>query len=284
MTVNLVARMLKAGVAVGFVTLDEAVEQYTLKVMSAMYGIPMDAIEENWDTDQGQDLQARFMKDAAKLTFSLGYRPNFDDLTTWMEEANMMAAKPQVVFIDYISMLARGKYDGGETQRVMRLIEGVKVWTNEMECVTIGLHQLNREGDDGEHPVRLKDLKHGGEEVPDVVLATYRPALDPIGNMEFEEAEALHDIKFEDWEKKRDRVERYRNSTFLQLLKNRPGVHLDFKGIELLSVGESMQMRTPSEGSDAVEDEEMDDGVGRYRGSRTRSADAVGSGRPEGGE
>lgn len=253
LTANLIARMLKAKRNVGLVGLDEAVPQYVLKVMSAMYGVPHENIEENWNDEGGRDLQAKFMVDAKRLTMTTGYRPTFDDLSVWLEEAELEGHRPEVVFLDYISLMARGKYDGSEVQRVMRLVEGLQVWTNEQEVVTIALHQLNREGDDGERPVHLKDLKYGGEEIADIVMATYRPALDPIGNMDADEAEQMEGVKLDDWEKRRDRVERYKDSTLVQLLKNRPGVHLDHRGIELLSVGSSMKMRTPTEGANTEE-------------------------------
>jgi hypothetical protein len=43
------------------------------------------------------------------------------------------------------------------------------------------------------------------------------------------------------------RVNKYRDSTFLQLLKNRPGTRTNEKGIELKSQGESMKMIPASE-------------------------------------
>lgn len=249
-TVNLMARMLKVGTAVGFVGLDETQAQYTLKVMSAMYGVGHEEIEKNWHSQGGQKLQKNYSRDAAQLTLTAGYRPTIDDLDVWLEEAEVNGSRPEVVFLDYLSLLARGKYDGGETQRVMRLIESLQVWTNKNEIVTIALHQLNRGGDEGEHPVNLSDLKHGGEEIADIVMATYRPALDPIGNVSYDEACAItdKDLKMEEWEKHVNRVKRFENSTMLQLLKNRPGTRLDKQGLELLSVGETMRVKEPGEG------------------------------------
>lgn len=247
---NMMARMLKSGVNCGFIGLDETQAQYTLKIMSAMYSLPHETIEREWHTPGGQKLQKNFVRDAAGLTLTAGYRPTMDDLDVWLEEAEVNGHRPQVVFLDYLSLLARGKYDGGETQRVMRLIENLQVWTNKQEVVTVALHQLNRGGDEGEHPVNLSDLKHGGEEIADIVWATYRPALDPLGNVSYDEACAISDkeLKEEQWEKHVNRVKRFSNSTLLQVLKNRPGTKLDKQGLELLSVGETMKMRTPEEG------------------------------------
>jgi replicative DNA helicase len=252
-TVNLIARMLKAGRAVGFITLDETPAQYVLKLMSAMYGHTHESIEENWNTEFGQKIQERYLKDAAKLTITKGYRPTIDDLNVWLSETEVEGARPDVVFHDYGSLMARADIYGGETQRIVQMMENLQVWTKENELVTIMLHQLNRDGgEDGEKPVRLGDLKYGGEEMADIVFGTYRPALDEVGAAPtWEEARAISDvdIKEEDWERRHDRVLRYENSTLLQLIKNRPGTKLDKRGIELLSIGQTMQMRTPSEGS-----------------------------------
>jgi replicative DNA helicase len=252
-SVNLIARMLKAGRSVGFITLDETPAQYVLKLMSAMYGFTHETIEEKWNDEFGQKLQAQYLKDAAKLTITKGYRPTIDDLNAWLSDAEAEGNRPEVVFHDYGSLMARADIYGGETQRIVQMMENLQVWTKENELVTIMLHQLNRDGgEDGEKPVRLSDLKYGGEEMADIVFGTYRPALDEVGAAPtYEEARAIADgeLKEEDWERRHDRVLRYQNSTMLQLIKNRPGTKLDKHGIELLSIVETMQMRTPSEGS-----------------------------------
>ena len=92
----------------------------------------------------------------------------------------------------------------------------------------------------------LEGLKYGGEEIADIVLATYRPALSPVGNMSWDMARQFKGDKYskDDWFEATERVARYKDYTFLQLLKNRPGTHVDEKGIPLRSKGESMQMNT----------------------------------------
>jgi replicative DNA helicase len=250
LTVNLVARMLKEGRSVGFITLDETPAQYVLKLMSALYGVSHETIEENWNTPAGQKLQAQYVKDAEKLTITRGYRPSLDDLEIWLNDAEVEGRRPEVVFHDYGSLMKRPDIYAGETQRIVQMIENLHVWTKRNEIVTVMLHQLNRDGgDDGSTPVTLSDLKYGGEEVADIVFATYRPALDELGNLPYEEAKAASrkDLTEEDWEQRCNRVKRYTNSTLVQLIKNRPGTKLDKQGVELLSQGESMRLRTPGE-------------------------------------
>jgi hypothetical protein len=157
--------------------------------------------------------------------------------------------------------MARGKYDGQDVKRVPRLMESLQQWTSENKLVTFVLHHVGRTDEGvnaryhGDTPMSLEGLKYGGEETADVVLGTYRPALDPIGHMDFESARAIKGDKFEmhHWQRHVERVERYHNSTFLQLLKNRPGTKTDEFGIEMLHVGESMRMYSHDMGSPRLE-------------------------------
>lgn len=249
LTMNLVANMLRAGTSVGFVGLDESLENYTAKLLSAFSGLP--AVDFEARPDDGDVVAAReefneMVND--RLSMTVGYRPDVLDLKVWMDNTEKLGRpRPQVVFFDYVSLLSREKYDGGENQRIARLIEHLQVWTNEMQVVTIGLHQVGRmdEGSNrryhGDTPMSLESLKYGGEEIADVVFGTYRPALDPIGNMSMEEARADR-VDPEDYEDRAARVERERDVTYFQLLKNRPGTNLDYRGVRLRSIGESMQM------------------------------------------
>lgn len=258
LTCNMVARLLKQDTNVGVVGLDEAAVAYPLKIMSAMYGIAHEKIEETWNDKSGRELRERFTNDAARLTTSLGYRPSWDDLDAWMDEASVQGIRPQVVFIDYLGLLGgeqgkNRKYAGQDVTRIPRVAEDLQVWTNTQDIVTIALHQVGRQDDTsrryhGDLPMTVEQLKYGGEEYADIVLSTYRPAKDPIGNMTFDEAQAHNEkITEEEWERHKFRVERYANSTMLQLLKNRPGVRTNEQGIELISVSETMKMH-PAEG------------------------------------
>ena len=100
--------------------------------------------------------------------------------------------------------------------------------------------------------MQLESLRSGGEEAADIVLGTYRPALCPLGNMSYSEAEADLGKDFDEdrWQAAQDRVRRFEHSTLLQLLKNRPsqkGLHL--RGTELFAPGASMfqRERTPED-------------------------------------
>lgn len=253
---NLIANFLAQGTAVGLIGLDEAAPSYVAKLASAMFGVSHETLESEWEN--GESYREQYQERAAKFTLSTGYRPDFEHLTAWMGEAEARSARPQVVFIDYISLLTRDKYAGAEVQRVSRLVESLQVWTNENEVVTIALHQVGRmdEGsgvrNHGEAPLTVESLKYGGEEIADIIFGSFRPAKDPFGNMTYDQAVHHMGDKFDEekWQDAVARVEKYRTSTFLQLLKNRPGTRTCEKGIELKSVGESMQMHLASEGID----------------------------------
>jgi replicative DNA helicase len=255
---NMAERLLRAGTPVGFLGLDEPTASYVAKLASVFTQLPHEHLETNWESTSVQErLEEDYWPHARLLSITEGYRPSFDQMTAWLEMADVeTGARPRVVFIDYVSLLARDKYTGQDVTRIPRLFEDLQVWTSAQEVVTVALHQVGR-GDNryhGDTPMRLEFLKYGGEEFADVVLATYRPQLNVIGNLDRMGAELEMGDSFDEekWEEAVARVKRYEHSTFLQLLKNRPGVHLLQEGIELLSPTEAIYMR-PAEG-DTFED------------------------------
>ncbi len=252
---NMAAHMLSDGVKVGFVGLDEPVASYVAKFASVMLDEPHMRLEDDWHTDDVQQRLAEYKRLARNLVLSKGYRPTFPQLQRWVDASSMDDDNPmRVLIIDYVSLLSRDKYAGAEVQRIPRLIEELQVFTNTNDLVTIALHQVGRmdEGSGGRYhgdtPMSLEGLKYGGEEVADVVMSTYRPALDPVGNLELEDAfayfpESWKEEKVVDaWTRATERVIKYRTSTFLQLIKNRPGTETNEKGIRLESPSKSMRM------------------------------------------
>lgn len=245
---NMIVNMLSVGIGVGLVGLDEAKHNYISKLLSVVARTSPDHVEEAWPN---VGLETKYEQLSPRFALFDGYRPNMSDLSLWLQECEIRQShRPEVVFIDYSSLLARAKYDGSEVQRIPRLVEAIKVWTNQEEVVTVALHQVGRldEGTGlryhGATPMTLEGLRYGGEEVADIVLSTYRPSLDPVGNMRWDMARKFKGDKFEyeDWLEAKNQVDHYRDYTFLQLLKNRPGTHTDEQGTPLRSIGESMAM------------------------------------------
>lgn len=255
--VNLIANMLKAEVPVGLVGLDEAPAMYVNKLASVMSGVAHTVLSENWDSPKMRKVREEYATFARLLSVTRGYRPTFEQLTGWLETAEVTAARPRVVFIDYLSLLAYARYSKGNTERIQKLIEDLQVWTNEQEVTTVVLHQVGRSDDTakryhGDSPMTPEQLMYGGEQAADIILSTFRPSLEPIGNMTERQATA-EGIDPEEWAAKRDLVEQYENITMLQLTKNRPGTRLLYRGFPLKSHGESQRM-VPVE--DSI-DEEM---------------------------
>jgi len=93
-------------------------------------------------------------------------------------------------------------------------------------------------------------LLYGGEQQADIILATYRPALNLLGNMSRPVAEMVEGDRFDE-EKYANAVKHVReskNSTMLQLLKNRPSTKGElFEGIELYSPNESQYIEERGE-------------------------------------
>lgn len=246
---NLCVNMLKASVPVGFVGLDEAPFMYVAKLASAMTGTSHITLDQEW-LNNGPDLQAMtadYLKLTDKFSMYTQNRPALDDLAAWLEMEAVKGERPRVVFIDYLSLLVRGQYDGKDTTRIPRLSEDLKMWANRHQLCVIALHQVGRTDDSavkryhGSTPLTPEQLMFGGEQAADIILATYRPALDPEGNMSLEEA-LSQGMDQAEWQAKADRVAAFKQDTMLQLIKNRPGVELNTQGIRLRSVGDSQKM------------------------------------------
>lgn len=246
-TVNLIANMLKQDVPVGLMGLDEAIHMYVVKLASVFTGRAHTELDTLWGTSAIAQVKHQYVKDASKLTVSQGFRPSFDDMTRFLEEAEARnGERPRAVFIDYLTLLERDKFAGKDVTRIPRLCEELQVWTSQNEVVTFALHQVGRQDDTskrnhGDMPVSPEQLMYGGEQAADIILATYRPANNRIGNLTQDQAldEGVDQVE---WTRLRDRVFAHRADTFLQLLKNRPGTKLDITGIKLQSLGDSQKM------------------------------------------
>ena len=251
---NMIAGFLNQDVSVGLIGLDESPASYAAKLCSTILGVPHEYIEEHWNTDEGKEFQQAYLDLCQdKFAMSSGYVPTMDNLNTWLDVAEVEGTRPEIVFIDYADLLAGEKYDGSETQRIPRILKRLQIWTNEQEIVTVCLHQVGRlsEGSGeryhGDTPMTPESLMYGGEAIADIILSTYRPAKDPLGNMAMEEAMAFMGERYDEekYQAHRSRVLAHRDHTFLQLIKNRPGTRLHEQGICLTSPDESMRMTTP---------------------------------------
>jgi hypothetical protein len=169
----------------------------------------------------------------------------------WDPPAPGVRLRPRWDLATYLQRVGRSKFAGKNVESIPQLAEDLADWTNDQELVTIALHQVSRQQNlnHGDKPLVLENLKYGGEEPADVVLATYRPELDELGKMTREDAELLlgDDFTEDKYDAARARVVRFEKSTLLQLLKNRPGTHLDFHGIELLSPDDTLYMEPAAE-------------------------------------
>ena len=229
--------------------LDEADFMYPAKLASVVTQTSHVELDDYWRTSPAaMVVHGRAYEAATKdFHFIAPARPSLDDLADWIEAEALTKPRMRAVFIDYLSLLERGKYDGKDSSRIPRLAEELKMWSNKHRMAVIALHQVGRTDDSqfkryhGSTPITPEQLMFGGEQQADIILSTYRPALDPEGNMSQEEA-LSQGIDLQDWALKNDRVRAYQNDTMLQLIKNRPGVHLNHTGIRLRSVGESQKM------------------------------------------
>lgn len=245
-TLTWMVHALRSGLPVGFLSLDESLEMYVSKLMSVMAQRPSDWLEENWDSKEVKVIREEYAELAKLLTLSRGVRPTIPQLQNWLIEADAERAAPRIVFLDYTSLLVH--YHGRENERVPRLFEDLQVWTHDNDLVTVTLHQAGRTDEGfskkyhGDAPMTAEGLLYGGEQQSDIILATYRPAMNQLGNMSRPIAEMVMGDSFDEekWEDARARVRKYKRSTFLQLLKNRPSTKGEnFEGVRLVSPNES---------------------------------------------
>ena len=238
--------LLRQGVPVGILTLDESLAMYVSKLMSAMANVPSDYIEDNWESPSVGKLREQYAELSQGLTLSKGVRPTMNQLDTWLEMADVGGVTPRVVFCDYTSLLVH--YRAHESERVPRLFEELQVWTQANNLVTVTLHQAGRTDEGiakkyhGDSPMTAEGLLYGGEQQADIILACYRPALNPLGNMSSDIAKLVLGDSYDEekWGDAVARVRRYKRSTMLQLLKNRPSTKGEwFEGLELYSPSES---------------------------------------------
>lgn len=252
---NMALSIARSGVPVGIIGIDEPPWLYVVKLLSAFTGRPQEEIEEMWDEVEGQDLREEWKKFARRrVHLFTGRRPGPDHLSAALDLASLGdEGAPRVLFIDYLGAMTRdGKYGYGEQGRITLLAEELQSWSSETGVAVVALHQLSRTDEfggsnnrnAGHLPVTRSQMKFAGEEQADLVLGTYRPAMDPIGGMDYATAKTVlgKDFDEDEYYERRARVAKHKDSTFVQLLKNRPGTHEELKGIEMVSPNDSLVM------------------------------------------
>lgn len=272
---NMAVSMAQANISVGIVGLDEQPWQYVVKLMSTYSGRSQDWVEERWNDEEGLELRREWKAFAAgKVHVFGGKRPAPVHLDAAMEMAAMgSSTAPSVLFIDYLKLMTRsGQFQYGDNSRIPQLVEELQVWSTDNQVAVVALHQLSRNDEHGGSnsrnaghiPMTLAQLMYGGEDSADIVLGTYRPSMNPLALMSLADARGVLGDRFdeEDYFVLKANAKKYEDSTFLQLLKNRPGTHRQERGVELLSAyGESLKLKE----RDTVEEEQADEAAVAYR-------------------
>jgi len=262
---NMMVSMAEANIPVALVGLDEQPWQYAVSLMSVVSGRSRDWVEEVWFEPAGMELRAAWKRDYRnRLWLFTGVRPTIDHIQSLVEMAATGDGEPPaIVFIDYLAKMARGQeYGWNDNQRIPRMAEELAIWSTDKGVSVVALHQLNRTDEygnvnnknAGHVPVTLTQLAYGGEAEADIVFGSYRPAMDPIGNMSMDAAKTAlgKDFNEDEWYERVAMVRKYRDSTFLQLLKNRPGTHREERGVELVSpYADSLRMEEKNAQSDS---------------------------------
>ncbi len=252
---NMAVNMARENIPVAVIGIDEPPWLYVVKALSVWSGQSQEYIEEMWDEVEGQELREAW-KGFARKRFHLftGRRTGPDHLSGAVDMASLGdASAPRCLFIDYIGAMTReGSYGYSENTRIPRLVEELQLWSSESGVAVVALHQLSRNDEfggtnnrnAGHIPVTKAQLRQAGEEQADLVLGSYRPALDPIAQMSNADAKAVLGDRYDEDEilERRAVAKQKATYTYLQLLKNRPGTHEEHKGIVLDSPTDSLRM------------------------------------------
>lgn len=246
--------LLEQGVPVGYISLDESLPMYVSKMMSVMSHLPSDYIEDNWNSEAVERLRKEYAERASLLTMSSGVRPNISQLQAWLEKADVSLRRPRVVFIDYTSLLVA--FRARPQERIPQLFEELQTWTVQNDLLTVALHQAGRTDEGaskkyhGDTAMTAEGLLYGGEQQADIILATYRPALNYLGNLSRDMAELSMGDSFDEekWAAARALVEKNKNITKLSILKNRPSIHGEWAdGVVLVSPDDSQYIEERGE-------------------------------------
>jgi len=80
-TLSWAVHLLRQDVPVGILTLDESLAMYVSKLMSALFRVPSEYIEAEWESPDVRGLREQYESLASKLTLSEGVRPNIAALS-----------------------------------------------------------------------------------------------------------------------------------------------------------------------------------------------------------
>jgi replicative DNA helicase len=175
---SLAAQMVKEGAGLGFLSLEMAAEQLTLRLLSTQSGIPHHSIRNaTLSSDEWMSLtevaavlaEQKFFIDDAPMQTIMDIRTKARKL--------VLEHKAQVLVIDYLQLIHGAHRYDSRHQEVSDISRALKALAKELQIPVIALAQLSRAVDSrvDKRPM-LSDLRESGaiEQDADVILFLYR--------------------------------------------------------------------------------------------------------------
>lgn len=175
------------------------------------------------------NLQERF----PQLFFLSPNRPSVGDIEFAVQQLDDAGCRPMRVFIDHIGLMA---VESESREGYQKITAGLHRLALERHLSIFALQQVKRSGgdgfaNDGHVPITLGSGVYAGEADADFIYGLYRPDRNPLFAKSRESFEIAG--KPDEYWRLRDEYEKVRNTTRLQVIKNRPYSELEQEGIVL---------------------------------------------------
>lgn len=231
--VNLASNMVSAGAPVLISTQEMSVAEMTNRLIAVHYGLGVQDIEA---TARDGGLWAlrnqTYVEDFARLEIYDDDEPSVADLGDAARAYRAKHGVMPIILQDYMELLSTEGMYGNEVFKIGRLARMLKGLARDLDTPVLTLVQVGRAKEHdiaarnhGHIPLTMEDARWAGEQAFDVMLAMYRPELDPdADNPNLAHGDKKEQERYELAQEKRLR---YKNQAVLQVVKNRFGPRND---------------------------------------------------------
>jgi len=230
---NVVSRMVCGGAPVLFSSQEMSVAEVTNRLIACTYELPVQDIED-WakqDRIQRPFLDA-YRRDFSALEIYDDDEPTFDDLRQAIADFREKHGTKPVLVQDFMELMSSSGTYGNEVVKVGRIAREFKKLAREQDIPVLVLVQVGRAKEydvsarnHGHVPLTMEDARWAGEQAFDVMLAMYRPELDPDADNQTLQYGSPKEV--ERYEQAQEKRLRFKDQAILQVVKNRFGKRND---------------------------------------------------------
>ena len=176
---NIALNVARAGVVVGFFSLEMSDEQLATRVMAERAGIPSEKIRRGLLDDAQFDLLSKTQRELAAIPLHIDQSGGLS-IAQLAGRARRLKRKKGLglVIVDYLQLMTGGgRRNDGRVHEVTEITTGLKALAKELHVPVLALSQLNRDVEKREDKrPQLADLRESGsiEQDADIVLFVYR--------------------------------------------------------------------------------------------------------------